>query len=147
SIDYAVMEKTKNATVVAMDAGWSDVGSWSALWEVSEKDSDDNVTKGDIIAVNSKSNYLLAENKLIATVGIDNLIVVETKDAILVADKEQVQDVKSVVNHLKESNRTEHRVHREVYRPWGKYDSIDLGTRDQVKRITGKPGEKLSIQM
>ncbi|MCG7496860.1 mannose-1-phosphate guanylyltransferase/mannose-6-phosphate isomerase [Vibrio sp. Of7-15] len=147
SIDYAVMEKTQHATVVPMNAGWSDVGSWSALWEVSEKDNDDNVTKGDVIAVNSTGNYLHADNKLIATVGVDNLIVVETKDAVLVADKSRVQDVKTVVNHLKQSDRSEHKLHREVYRPWGKYDSIDVGERDQVKRITVKPGEKLSIQM
>jgi len=146
SIDYAVMEKTEHATVVPMDAGWNDVGSWSALWEVSEKNSDNNVIKGDIIAVNSTDNYLHADNKLIATVGIDNLIVVETKDAILVANKDQVQDVKAVVNKLKSLDRSEHKLHREVYRPWGKYDLIDFGQRDRVKRITVKPGEKLSIQ-
>lgn len=147
SIDYAVMEKTTSSIVVQMDAGWSDVGSWSALWEVSEKDENSNVVKGDVIAVNSTKNYLHSENKLIAVVGIDNLVVVETKDAILVAHKEQVQDVKTIVNHLKAVGRTEHKIHREVYRPWGKYDSLDVGNRDQVKRITVKPGAKLSIQM
>ncbi|NRD31325.1 mannose-1-phosphate guanylyltransferase/mannose-6-phosphate isomerase [Shewanella sp. DC2-4] len=147
SIDYAVMEKTTSSIVVPMDAGWSDVGSWSALWEVSEKDVNNNVVKGDVIAVNSTKNYLHSENKLIAVVGIDNLVVVETKDAILVAHKEQVQDVKTIVNHLKAVGRTEHKIHREVYRPWGKYDSLDVGNRDQVKRITVKPGAKLSIQM
>ncbi|HCH51338.1 MAG TPA: mannose-1-phosphate guanylyltransferase/mannose-6-phosphate isomerase [Proteus sp.] len=147
SIDYAVMEKTTKATVVPMKAGWSDVGSWSALWDVSNKDHDQNATKGDVIAVNSKGNYLHSENKLIATVGVSNLIVVETKDAILVADKAQVQDVKAVVNQLKSEGRTEHKLHREVYRPWGKYDSVDYGDRDHVKRITVNPGEKLSIQM
>ena len=147
SIDYAVMEKTASAMVIPMDVGWSDMGSWSALWEVSSKDEHNNVTKGDVIAVNSANSYLYSENKLIATVGIDNLIVVETKDAILVAHKDQVQDVKSIVNQLKASNRTEHHIHREVYRPWGKYDSLDFGIRDQVKRITVKPGAKLSIQM
>ncbi|MEF1254512.1 MULTISPECIES: mannose-1-phosphate guanylyltransferase/mannose-6-phosphate isomerase [unclassified Vibrio] len=147
SIDYAVMEKTKNAALVPMNAGWSDVGSWSALWEVEKKDSSNNVTKGDVIAVNSKGNYLHSENKLIATVGVNNLVVIETKDAVLVADKDQVQNVKSVVNQLKQQGRTEYKLHREVYRPWGKYDSIDFGHRDQVKRITVKPGEKLSIQM
>ena len=116
SIDYAVMEKTDAAMVVPMDAGWSDVGSWSALWDVSAKDENNNVSKGDVIAVNSVNSYLHAENKLIATVGIDNLIVVETKDAILVADKDQVQDVKSVVNELKNAGRSEHKMHREVYR-------------------------------
>ncbi|WP_100753549.1 mannose-1-phosphate guanylyltransferase/mannose-6-phosphate isomerase [Vibrio salilacus] len=147
SIDYAVMEKTKNAALVPMNAGWSDVGSWSALWEVEKKDSSNNVTKGDVITVNSKGNYLHSENKLIATVGVNNLVVIETKDAVLVADKDQVQNVKSVVNQLKQQGRTEYKLHREVYRPWGKYDSIDFGHRDQVKRITVKPGEKLSIQM
>jgi mannose-1-phosphate guanylyltransferase/mannose-6-phosphate isomerase len=147
SIDYAVMEKTVSSMVIPMDAGWSDVGSWSALWEVSEKDENNNVIKGDVIAVNSANNYLHSNNKLIAVVGIDNLVVVETKDAILVAHKDQVQDVKTIVNHLKAVGRTEHKIHREVYRPWGKYDSLDIGNRDQVKRITVKPGAKLSIQM
>tara|TARA_R110002033_G_scaffold96537_2_gene145428 strand:- start:4628 stop:6040 length:1413 start_codon:yes stop_codon:yes gene_type:complete len=147
SIDYAVMEKTDSSMVIPMDAGWSDVGSWSALWEVSEKDENKNVIKGDVISVNSANNYLHSNNKLIAVVGIDNLVVVETKDAILVAHKEQVQDVKVIVNHLKAVGRTEHKIHREVYRPWGKYDSLDVGNRDQVKRITVKPGAKLSIQM
>jgi mannose-1-phosphate guanylyltransferase/mannose-6-phosphate isomerase len=147
SIDYAVMEKTDSSMVIPMDAGWSDVGSWSALWDVSEKDENNNVIKGDVIAVNSANNYLHSNNKLIAVVGIDNLVVVETKDAILVAHKEQVQDVKTIVNHLKAVGRTEHKIHREVYRPWGKYDSLDIGNRDQVKRITVKPGAKLSIQM
>jgi mannose-1-phosphate guanylyltransferase/mannose-6-phosphate isomerase len=147
SIDYAVMEKTESSMVIPMDAGWSDVGSWSALWDVSEKDENNNVIKGDVISVNSANNYLHSSNKLIAAVGIDNLVVVETKDAILVAHKEQVQDVKTIVNHLKAVGRTEHKLHREVYRPWGKYDSLDVGNRDQVKRITVKPGAKLSIQM
>jgi mannose-1-phosphate guanylyltransferase/mannose-6-phosphate isomerase len=147
SIDYAVMEKTDSSMVIPMDAGWSDVGSWSALWEVSEKDENNNVIKGDVISVNSANNYLHSANKLIAVVGIDNLVVVETKDAILVAHKDQVQDVKTIVNHLKALGRTEHKIHREVYRPWGKYDSLDIGNRDQVKRITVKPGAKLSIQM
>ena len=146
SIDYAVMEKTDVAMVVPMDAGWSDVGSWSALWDVAEKDENNNVSKGDVIAVNSVNSYLHAENKLIATVGVDNLIVVETKDAILVANKDQVQGVKSIVNELKKAGRSEYKLHRDVYRPWGKYDSIDSGKRDHVKRITVKPGEKLSIQ-
>ena len=147
SIDYAVMEKTDSSMVIPMDAGWSDVGSWSALWEVSEKDKNNNVIKGDVISVNSVNNYLHSNNKLIAVVGIDNLVVVETKDAILVAHKEQVQDVKMIVNHLKALGRTEHKIHRVVYRPWGKYDSLDIGSRDQVKRITVKPGAKLSLQM
>ncbi|MCJ8347960.1 MAG: mannose-1-phosphate guanylyltransferase/mannose-6-phosphate isomerase [Moritella sp.] len=147
SIDYAVMEKSADVVVVPMDAGWSDVGSWSALWDVSVKDENNNVIKGDVISVDSSNGYFYSENKLIATLGIDNIVVVETKDAILVANKDRVQDVKKIVNLLKQAGRTEHKIHREVYRPWGKYDSLDFGDRDQVKRITVKPGAKLSIQM
>jgi mannose-1-phosphate guanylyltransferase/mannose-6-phosphate isomerase len=152
SIDYAVMEPLCSAegsdkvVVVPMNAGWSDIGSWSALWDVSQKDKHDNVHKGDVIAVNSKQNYIFTENKLIATVGVSNLVIVETKDAILVADMSQVQDVKMVVQELRKSGRVEHKIHREVYRPWGKFDSIDFGLRDQVKRITVNPGQKLSLQ-
>ncbi|OXX27686.1 mannose-1-phosphate guanylyltransferase/mannose-6-phosphate isomerase [Vibrio sp. V08_P9A1T1] len=146
SIDYAVMEKTDSAMVVPMEAGWSDVGSFSALWEISSKDSQNNVLNGDVITVDSSNNYIHSENKLVASVGVDNLVIVETKDALLVADKDKVQDVKAIVEKLKLAKRTEHKLHREVYRPWGKYDSIDQGKRDQVKRITVKPGEKLSIQ-
>ncbi|WP_261857300.1 mannose-1-phosphate guanylyltransferase/mannose-6-phosphate isomerase [Photobacterium sanguinicancri] len=152
SIDYAVMEPvcsangSGNLVVVPMDAGWSDVGSWAALWDVSEKDGNNNAHRGDVIAVNSTNNYVYSENKLIATVGVDNLVIVETKDAILVADKSQVQDVKAIVQKLKDTERSEYKIHREVYRPWGKYDSIDFGARDQVKRITVNPGQKLSIQ-
>ncbi|HCM0843432.1 TPA: mannose-1-phosphate guanylyltransferase/mannose-6-phosphate isomerase [Vibrio parahaemolyticus] len=147
SIDYAVMEKTQDAVVIPLDAQWSDVGAWSALWDISEKDSAGNVLKGDVIVHNSTNSYFNAEQKMIAAVGVDNLVVIETKDAVLVANKDQVQDVKEVVEHLKSNGRTEHHIHREVYRPWGKYDSIDYGERDQVKRITVNPGEKLSIQM
>ncbi|MCE7536806.1 mannose-1-phosphate guanylyltransferase/mannose-6-phosphate isomerase [Aliivibrio fischeri] len=146
SIDYAVMERTDSAMVVPMDAGWSDVGSFSALWDVSKKDNNQNVIKGDVITVDSTNNYIFSGNKLVSTVGIDNLVVIETKDAILVASKDKVQDVKSIVSKLHKAGRTEQKLHREVYRPWGKYDSIDCGARDQVKRITVKPGEKLSIQ-
>lgn len=147
SIDYAVMEKTTKAVVVPLNAGWSDVGSWSSLWDVTAKDENNNVHKGDVLSVASKHNYVFAETGLVATVGLENIIVVQTKDAVLVAAKDKVQDVKSIVQQLKGAGRTEHRIHREVYRPWGKYDSIDNGARYQVKRITVKPGEKLSIQM
>lgn len=147
SIDYAVMEKTTKAVVVPLNAGWSDVGSWSSLWDVTAKDENNNVHKGDVLSVASKHNYVFAETGLVATVGLENVIVVQTKDAVLVAAKDKVQDVKSIVQQLKGAGRTEHRIHREVYRPWGKYDSIDNGARYQVKRITVKPGEKLSIQM
>ena len=147
SIDYAVMEKTNNAVVIAMDAGWSDVGAWSSLWEVSDKDKDDNVITGDVLTVDSHNNYIFAETGLVATVGLDNTIVVQTKDAVLVASKDKSQEVKRIVNQLKADKRQEHSVHREVYRPWGKYDSIDSGHRYQVKCITVKPNERLSVQM
>lgn len=147
SVDYAVMEKTTSAVVVPLDAGWSDVGSWSSLWEISVKDADGNVCHGDVLNVGSQNNYIFAETGLVATVGLHDVVVVQTKDAVLVAAKDKVQDIKKVVQQLKEAGRTEHKIHREVYRPWGKYDSIDNGERYQVKRITVKPGEKLSIQM
>ncbi|MCC5450281.1 mannose-1-phosphate guanylyltransferase/mannose-6-phosphate isomerase [Rheinheimera sp. UJ51] len=147
SIDYAVMEKTASAIVVPLAAGWSDVGAWSSLWEISDKDADGNVHHGDVLTVKSHNNYVFAETSLVATVGLENVVVVQTKDAVLVAAKDKVQEVKAIVQQLKAAGRTEHRIHREVYRPWGKYDSIDNGERYQVKRITVKPGEKLSIQM
>jgi mannose-1-phosphate guanylyltransferase len=147
SIDYAVMEKTADAVVVPLDAGWSDVGSWSALWDVSAKDTAGNVLHGDVMAQDSTGLYVNASNRLVATVGVQDLVVVETKDAVLVAHKSRVQDVKKVVDQLKALGRTEHHNHREVYRPWGVYDSIDNGKRYQVKRITVKPGAKLSVQM
>ncbi|CAH0540001.1 mannose-1-phosphate guanylyltransferase/mannose-6-phosphate isomerase [Vibrio marisflavi] len=147
SIDYAVMEKTTEAVVVPMDAGWSDVGSWSSLWEISDKDTVGNVKHGDVMSYDSHNNYLFAETGLIATVGVKDLVVIQSKDAILVADKNQVQDVKKIVEQIKADGRSEHRIHREVHRPWGKYDSIEDGDRYQVKSITVKPGEKLSMQM
>ncbi|WP_286670287.1 mannose-1-phosphate guanylyltransferase/mannose-6-phosphate isomerase [Shewanella acanthi] len=147
SIDYAVMEKTTQAVVVAMDCGWSDVGSWSALWEVSDKDEYGNACRGDVINLNTRNTYVHATEKLVTTIGLDDLVIVETKDAILVAKQSEVQQVKKIVDQLKIEERREWQHHREVYRPWGKYDSIDNGDRFQVKRITVKPGEKLSIQM
>ena len=147
SIDYAVMEKTDNAIVIPLDAEWSDVGSWSALWEISEKDSDGNTLRGDVLTEDSKNSFIQSEQKLITTIGIDNLVIVETDDAILVADKNRVQDVKTVVNRLKAQQRSETQIHRKVYRPWGYYDSIDSGDRFQVKRIVVNPGQKLSLQM
>lgn len=147
SIDYAVMEKTADAVVVPMDAGWSDVGSWSSLWEISAKDDAGNVFQGDVLQHNSQNNYVFAESGLVSLVGVNNLVVVQTKDAVLVVDQGQVQDVKKIVEGLKASGRSEHKVHREVFRPWGKYDAIDMGGRYQVKHITVKPGEKLSVQM
>ena len=147
SIDYAVMEKTSDAAVIPLDAGWSDIGSWSALWEIGEKDAEGNVCKGDSLAINTRNSLVHAEHKLVATVGVEDLIVVETKDAVLVAHKDDVQDVKKVVEAIKNDGRHEHMNHREVYRPWGVYDSIDNGERYQVKRITVKPGARLSVQM
>lgn len=147
SVDYAVMEKTADAVMVPLDAGWSDIGSWTALWDVSDKDQQGNVFKGDVLNQQSRNTYVHADSRLVATVGLDDLVIVETKDAVLVAHKNHVQDVKKIVEQLKNSSRTEHINHREVYRPWGVYDSVDNGHRYQVKRITVKPGAKLSVQM
>jgi len=148
SVDYAVMEKTKHACMVTLDAGWNDVGSWSSLWQTGkDKDSHGNVCKGDVMLVDVNNSYVNAEQRLISVVGLDDVIVVETKDAVLVANRHKVQDIKQVVNKLKADKRPEFQFHREVYRPWGSYDSIDSGDRYQVKRISVKPGEKLSVQM
>ena len=147
SIDYAVMEQTKDAVVVPMDAGWSDVGGFSALWDVSAKDENGNAFKGDVKAVDTKNTLVFGEGKLVATVGVENLVIINTKDAVLVAHKGKSQDVKKIVQQLKDEQRSEAKLHREVYRPWGKYDSVDNGERFQVKRITVKPGAKLSVQM
>lgn len=147
SVDYAVMENTSDAVVVPLDAGWNDIGAWSALWEVNEKDEAGNTTFGDVILQETSNSLIHGGERLIATVGLDNIVIVDTKDALLVACKDKVQDVKKIVEKLKVEKRSEFKVHREVYRPWGKYDSIDNGERYQVKRITVNPGEKLSIQM
>lgn len=147
SIDYAVMERASNAVVVPLDAQWSDVGSWSALYAISDKDEAGNVFQGDVIALQTRDCYVRAEHKLIAAIGLDNVIVVETKDALLVASQEAAQQVKDIVASIQATGRGEHEYHREVYRPWGKYDSIDEGDRYQVKRITVKPGQRLSVQM
>lgn len=146
SIDYAVMEKTSDAAVIPLDAGWSDIGSWSALWELGEKDEMGNVCKGDVIAFSTQKSMIHAESRLVTTVGVDNLIVVETKDAVLVVHKNRVQDVKKIVDTIKSDGRHEYMNHREVYRPWGVYESIDSGERYQVKRITVSPGARLSVQ-
>ena len=147
SIDYAIMEKTDLAMVVPLDAGWSDVGSWSSLWEESEKDSAGNVNRGDVISHDSSNNLFFSDNKLIAAVGVDDLVVVDTQDAVMVSPKSRVQEVKQIVSRLQEQQRPEATIHREVSRPWGSYDSIDMGERFQVKRITVKPKAKLSLQM
>jgi len=145
SIDYAVMEKTDRAMVLPVDIGWNDVGSWSALWDVSEQDSDGNAGRGDVIAVDSRNNYAYAR-RLVALVGVDDLVVVETDDAVLVARKDKVQQVKDVVARLKAEQRSHAVLHREVHRPWGSYDSIDADAGFQVKRIKVKPGARLSLQ-
>lgn len=145
SIDYAVMEKTGHAMVLPVDIGWNDVGSWSALWEVGERDADGNAHHGDVIAVDTRNSYAYAQ-RLVALVGVDDIVVVETDDAVLVARKDRVQEVKQVVARLKDSQRSQAVLHREVHRPWGSYDSVDMGVRHQVKRIKVKPGAKLSLQ-
>ncbi|WP_337840975.1 mannose-1-phosphate guanylyltransferase/mannose-6-phosphate isomerase [Rheinheimera sp.] len=147
SIDYAVMEKIADAVVLPLDAGWNDVGGFSALWDVAEKNEQGNVLKGDVLVHQSSNIYAHTEDKLITVVGVSDLVVVNTKDAVLVAHKDKTQDVKKIVDQLKQANRSEVTFHREVYRPWGKYDSVDNGQRFQVKRITVKPGAKLSVQM
>ena len=146
SIDYAVMEKTSRAVVLPLAAGWNDVGSWSALWEVHSKDESGNVRFGDVLTEGVKNSYLHAGHRLIAAVGIEDLIVVETADAVLVAERGQVQDVKGIVQQLKQQQRTEALLHRRVNRPWGAYEGIDVGERFQVKRITVNPGAGLSLQ-
>jgi len=147
SIDYAVMEKTDTGGVVSLDCGWSDVGSWSALWEVAERDPQDNVSRGDVIVDNCRGSYFRSDSRLVAATGVENLVVIETADAILVADREKVQDVKRIVNTLREQGRTEASLHRRVYRPWGSYESLVTSERFQVKRIVVNPGQRLSLQM
>lgn len=146
SIDYAVMEKTADAVVVPLDAGWNDVGSWTALRDVSQQDGDGNAHQGDVIAIDCRNTYAYGQ-RLVAMVGLDDVIVVETDDAVLVGKADRMQEVKTVVAKLKSDGRSEATWHRKVYRPWGAYDSIDNGERFQVKRITVKPGGTLSLQM
>jgi mannose-1-phosphate guanylyltransferase/mannose-6-phosphate isomerase len=147
SVDYAVMEKTTKAVVVPLDAGWNDVGAWSAVWQVLPQDAQGNATRGDVMLEGSTNSYVHADSRLVALIGVDDLVVVETTDAVLVAHKDKAQDVKKVVDRLKAQKRPEVDLHREVFRPWGSYDSVDSGARFQVKRITVKPGAKLSLQM
>lgn len=147
SIDYAVMEKTNHAAVVPLSAGWSDLGSWPAVWSVLEQDDDGNAGRGDVLIEASANSYVHAEHRLVSLLGVNDLVVVETADAVLVAHKDKAQDVKTLVDRLKADGRSEATLHRQVFRPWGAYDSIDHGDRFQVKRITVKPGERLSVQM
>jgi mannose-1-phosphate guanylyltransferase/mannose-6-phosphate isomerase len=147
SIDYAVMEKTAAAVVLPLDAGWSDVGSWASLFDALPADEDGNVLKGDVLVHDTRDCYVHSTSRLVAAVGMDDHVIVETKDAVLVAPKERVQDVKELVAKLKKSGRSESALHREVFRPWGSYDSLDSGERFQVKRLSVKPGGQLSSQM
>lgn len=146
SIDYAVMEKTSASVVVPLDAGWSDIGSWTALWDASEKDGDGNCEIGDVLSLNGSGNYINAGSRMVAAVGLENMVVVETKDTVFVAPKNRVGEIKGLIAQMTAQGRSELDHHREVVRPWGKYDSIDMGERYQVKRITVNPGAKLSVQ-
>jgi len=147
SIDYAVMEKTNKAMVIPLDAGWNDVGAWPAVWQLQTQDAQGNATRGDALLQDAQNCYVHADHRLVALVGTQDLVVVETSDAVLVAHKDKAQDVKKIVEALKANGRPEADLHREVFRPWGAYDSIDHGDRYQVKRITVKPGARLSLQM
>lgn len=147
SIDYAVMENTRLAVVVPVDIGWNDVGSWTALWDVQEQDVDGNALRGDVFTINVQGSLVRSESRMVTAIGVSDLIIVETPDAILVAHKDSAQEVKKVVDYLKLNGRSEHDTHSRVYRPWGWYESIDDGDRFQVKRIMVKPGAKLSLQM
>ena len=147
SIDYAVMEKTAKAVVIPLDADWNDVGAWSALWEINSRDEDGNVLQGDVLKYDVTNSYIHAEERMIAVVGMDNCIVVETADAVLVADMDRAQDVKQIVNQLKASGREEALLQQRVYRPWGSYETLEETDRFKVKRIIVTPGAKLSLQM
>lgn len=147
SIDFALMEHTQQAIVIPVDIGWSDVGSWSALSDMQDGNAEENVLQGDVYTDNVQNSLIRAESRFVAVIGLDNVVVVETKDAVLIVNKDQVQRVKNVVDFLKQKQRGEHLNHTRVYRPWGSYEPIDSGDRFQVKRITVDPGEKLSLQM
>jgi len=147
SIDYAVMEKTADAAVVSLDANWNDVGSWSALWDIQQKDNAGNVSVGDVVIEDVTDSYCHSSSKLVTAVGVENIVIVETPDAVMVSSKDRVQDVKLIVEKLNASDRPEAMIHRQASRPWGSYDCIDQGERFQVKRIIVKPGASLSLQM
>ena len=146
SIDYAVMEHTKNGVVVPLDANWSDVGSWSSLWDVKTKDNNDNVSEGDVVLENVKNTYTYSSNRLVSVIGVSNLVIVDTQDALLVTDKQQTHNIKKIVERLQNDKRSEVENHRKVFRPWGYYDSVDSGEGFQVKRIVVNSGAKLSLQ-
>ncbi len=147
SVDYAVMEKTEQAVVIPLDANWNDVGAWDALWDIREKDPQGNVCQGDIILNQVKNSFIHSDYRLIAAIGVEDCIIVETADAILVADKSYTQDVKAIVDTLKSQNREEAMLHQRVYRPWGSYETLDEEHRFKVKRIIVNPGSTLSLQM
>jgi mannose-1-phosphate guanylyltransferase/mannose-6-phosphate isomerase len=147
SIDYAVMEKTDRAAVLPIDVGWNDVGSWSALWSVVEQDGNGNAHRGDVLARDCRNTLAISDKRLVALIGLNDLVVVDTDDAVLVAHKDRVQEVKEIVASIKQAKRPQATWHRKVYRPWGSYDGIDSGERFQVKRIVVKPGAALSLQM
>ena len=147
SIDYAVMEQTKNAVVVPLQSDWNDVGAWSAIWDISDKDGQGNAAQGDVMLEGVSNSYVRSESRLVAALGVDNLVVIETADAVLVADKTRVQEIKKLVEKLKQQKRPELQNHTEVYRPWGSYESIVAQPRFQAKRIVVKPGSTLSLQL
>ena len=146
SIDYAVMEKTKEAVVVPLESNWSDIGSWEMLWEMKQKDSNNNVSKGDVTLYEVKNSYIHSSNRLVAAIGVSNLVIIDTQDALLVSDKKDTQSIKNIVKKLNKNDRSESINHRIVYRPWGHFDSIDYGKGFQVKRICVNPGAKISLQ-
>jgi mannose-1-phosphate guanylyltransferase/mannose-6-phosphate isomerase len=146
SIDYAVMERTRLALVLPVDFTWSDIGSWAAMWEASDQDAQGNCFNGDVVAVDTVNSYVLAEDRLVGAIGVRDLVIVETADAVLVADKSQVQKVKQIVETLQSQQREEYVAHREVYRPWGSFENVGDGQRYQVKRIKVNPGASLSLQ-
>jgi mannose-1-phosphate guanylyltransferase/mannose-6-phosphate isomerase len=147
SIDYAVMEHTPHGAVVSLDCDWSDIGAWSALWEAGDQDTAGNVTQGDVVLNKTQNSYVRSQSRLVTTTGVSDLVVVETADAVMVADRHSVQDVKDIVNALKASDRSEADVHHRVFRPWGSYESLIVGEGFQVKRIVVNPGQQLSLQM
>ena len=152
SIDYAVMEKLAqsnddNLAVIPIDVGWSDVGAWSSVWEINDKDSNNNYIEGDVIVEDSSNCFIRSDRRLIVTIGCQDMVIVDSDDAIMIADKNKTQDVKKIVDKLKDDKRSESLLHRKVYRPWGSYDSVDTGENFQVKRLTINPGKKLSLQL
>jgi len=147
SVDYAVMERTKKAEVVRFPSIWNDIGSWTAMWDIKQSDENNNILTGDVVSHNTKNTLVHSENRLVATLGVEDLIIVDTQDALLIANRNNAQDIKKIVDVLESQDRPEISIHSEVHRPWGVYQTIGLGGRYQVKRITVKPGARLSTQM